>query len=154
MQTGTAGLQNIFDIDSIESRYENGMLGIESGSRKNAYWDQEETFQLEFMAQHTPPDHEKRQVNETMNEKTSFEKDTDTGFNKNPKVLKSVDSENGKLNKVQIDEKRKELLEALKKKKVLERLKEKGIETYKQNGLKKERIFLNEMASVRFRRKT
>lgn len=53
-----------------------------------------------------------------------------------------------------VDEKREELLEALKKKKVLERLKEKGIETYKQNGLKKERIFLNEMASVRFKRKT
>ncbi len=105
MQTGTAGLQNIFDIDSIESRYENGMLGIESGSRKKVYGAREETFQLEFMAQHTPPDHEKRQVNETMNEKTSVEKDTDTGINKNPKVLKSVDSENGKLDKVQIDEK-------------------------------------------------
>jgi len=105
MQTGTAGLQNIFDIDSIESRYENGLLGIESGSRKNAYGDLEETFQLEFMAQHTPPNHEKRQVNETMNEKTSVAKDNDTGINKNPKVLKAVDSETGKLDKIQIDEK-------------------------------------------------
>ncbi len=105
MQTGTAGLQNIFDIDSIESRYENGMLGIESGSRKNAYGDLEESFQLEFMAQHTPPNHEKRQVNETMNEKTSVAKDNDTGINKNPKVLKSVDSETGRLDKIQIDEK-------------------------------------------------
>ena len=60
MQTGTAGLQNIFDIDSIESRYENGMLGIESGSRKKVYGAREETFQLEFMAQHTPANHEKQ----------------------------------------------------------------------------------------------
>lgn len=53
-----------------------------------------------------------------------------------------------------VDKKRNELLEALKKKKVLEKLKEKGIETYNQNALNKERNFLNEMASVRFNRKT
>ena len=52
-----------------------------------------------------------------------------------------------------VDQKRNELLEALKKKKVLEKLKEKGVETYNQNALNKERSFLNEMASVRFNRK-
>jgi flagellar FliJ protein len=72
------------------------------------------------------------------------------------RLSKRLDMQNDRVlqSEQNVDEKREELLEALKKKKVLERLKEKGIETYKQNGLKKERIFLNEMASVRFRRKT
>jgi flagellar FliJ protein len=72
------------------------------------------------------------------------------------RLSKRLDMQNDRVfqSEQNVDEKRKELLEALKNKKVLERLKEKGIETYKQNGLKKERIFLNEMASVRFRRKT
>ena len=72
------------------------------------------------------------------------------------RLSKRLDMQNDRVfqSEQNVDEKRKELLEALKNKKVLERLKEKGIETYKQNGLKKERIFLNEMASVRFKRKT
>ena len=72
------------------------------------------------------------------------------------RLSKRLDMQNDRVfqSEQNVDEKRKELLEALKKKKVLERLKEKGLETYKQNGLKKERIFLNEMASVRFKRKT
>lgn len=71
------------------------------------------------------------------------------------RLSKSVDMQSDRVFQAEqnVDMKRKELLEALKKKKVLERLKEKGIETYKQNELKKERIFLNEMASVRFNRK-
>lgn len=52
-----------------------------------------------------------------------------------------------------VDKKRSELLEALKMKKILEKLKERGLEVYRKNALKKERSFLNEMASVRFRRK-
>lgn len=71
-------------------------------------------------------------------------------------LSRQLDMQNDRVFKSEknVDEKRNELLTALKKKKVLERLKEKGIETYKQDELKKERIFLNEMASVRFKRKT
>ena len=72
------------------------------------------------------------------------------------RLSKRLDKQNDRVfqSEQNVDVKRKELLEALKKKKVLERLKEKGIDTYKQDGLKKERNFLNEMASVRFKRKT
>lgn len=71
-------------------------------------------------------------------------------------LSRQLDMQNDRVFKSEknVDEKRNELLTALKKKKVLERLKEKGIETYKQDELKKDRIFLNEMASVRFKRKT
>ena len=71
------------------------------------------------------------------------------------RLSKRLDMQNDRVfqSEQNVNKKRKELLKALKKKKVLERLKEKGLETHKQNALKKERIFINEMASVRFKRK-
>jgi len=71
------------------------------------------------------------------------------------RLSKRIDILNDRVlqSEINVDQKRNELLEALKNKKVLDRLKEKGSETYKQNSLKKEHSFLNEMASVRFNRK-
>lgn len=54
----------------------------------------------------------------------------------------------------EVEKKREDLVEAMKNRKVLEKLKEKGLETYRNNLLKQERIFMNEMASVRFQRKS
>ncbi|MBW1900928.1 MAG: flagellar export protein FliJ [Deltaproteobacteria bacterium] len=50
-----------------------------------------------------------------------------------------------------VEQKREDLIEAMKNRKVLEKLKEKGWETYKHNMMKKEQEFMNEMAAVRFR---
>ena len=71
MQTGTAGLQNLSDIDSIESMCEKGMLGIESKFLKNASGDQGETFLMEFIAQHMPPNHETKS-NEYLKQKSEI----------------------------------------------------------------------------------
>ncbi len=51
----------------------------------------------------------------------------------------------------EVEQKREDLIEAMKNRKVLEKLKEKGWETYKHNMMKKEQEFMNEMAAVRFR---
>lgn len=52
-----------------------------------------------------------------------------------------------------VESKRKDLIEVMKNRKALEKLKEKGLEIYRQNLVKKEQNFMNEMASVRFNRK-
>ncbi|RLC29281.1 MAG: flagellar export protein FliJ [Deltaproteobacteria bacterium] len=49
-----------------------------------------------------------------------------------------------------VEEKRQELKAAMKDRKVIEKLKEKGLESFRLNIMKKEQIFLNEMAAVRF----
>ena len=52
-----------------------------------------------------------------------------------------------------VESKRKDLVEAVKKRKAMEILKEKGLKKYKQKLLLDEQNFMNEMASVRFKRK-
>ncbi len=51
-----------------------------------------------------------------------------------------------------VEKKREDLVEAVKNRKALEKLKEKGLETYRNNLLKQEQSLMNEMASVRFQR--
>jgi flagellar FliJ protein len=53
-----------------------------------------------------------------------------------------------------VDQKRNELIEAMKNRKILEKLKEKKGEAYRQEVMKKEMRFLNEVAVDRFNRKT
>lgn len=48
-----------------------------------------------------------------------------------------------------VEEKRKALIEAMKRRKALEKLKEKGLQSYNRGILKKEQNFMNEMASSR-----
>jgi flagellar FliJ protein len=50
----------------------------------------------------------------------------------------------------EVEQKREDLIEAMKNRKALEKLKEKGLQTYKHNRMRKEREFMNEMAAVRF----
>ena len=52
-----------------------------------------------------------------------------------------------------VDAKRDDLIEAVKKRKALEILKEKGFKRYQQRMLLNERNFMDEMASVRFKPK-
>lgn len=52
-----------------------------------------------------------------------------------------------------VELKREDLVGAMKNRKVIEKLKEKGWETYKHNMLRKEENFMNEMAAVRFKPK-
>ena len=54
--------------------------------------------------------------------------------------------------KKQFEQKRRELLDIVKKRKTLEKLKEKELKTYQQQQLKKERVFLDEVATTRFNR--
>ena len=54
----------------------------------------------------------------------------------------------------EVEQKREDLIEAMKNRKVLEKLKEKGWETYKHNMMRKEQEFMNEMVAVRFRHKS
>jgi len=49
-----------------------------------------------------------------------------------------------------LDQKREDLIEALKKKKILEKIKEKGWKEYRQELIKGEQDFLNELAINRF----
>ena len=49
------------------------------------------------------------------------------------------------------NQKRQELIAAMKKRKTLDRLKEKGLHAYEQEQLKKERNFMDEVAGHRFR---
>ncbi len=51
-----------------------------------------------------------------------------------------------------VEKKRVDLVEAMKNRKALEKLKEKGFEEYRKNLMKQEQNFMNEMASVRFQR--
>jgi len=51
------------------------------------------------------------------------------------------------------DQKREDLIEAMKKRKILEKLKEKRLELYQQEVIKKERDFLNEVGINMFNRK-
>ena len=53
----------------------------------------------------------------------------------------------------QVELKREELIVAMKNRKALENLKEKGLEKYNRLVMKKEQEFMNEMASVRFKSK-
>ena len=53
-----------------------------------------------------------------------------------------------------VDAKRADLIEAVKKRKALEILKEKGFKRYQQRMLLNERNFMDEMASVRFKHKS
>jgi flagellar FliJ protein len=55
--------------------------------------------------------------------------------------------------KKRFDEKRKDLIEAMKKRKVMEKLKEKRFKLYQQEVTKKEQGFLNEVAINMFNRK-
>jgi flagellar FliJ protein len=50
----------------------------------------------------------------------------------------------------EVEQKREHLVEAMKNRKALEMLKEKGWKTYKHNMIKKEQEVMNEMATVRF----
>jgi flagellar FliJ protein len=50
-----------------------------------------------------------------------------------------------------VEKKRVELIDAMKNRKALEKLKEKGFEKYKLDMMRKEQNFMNEMASVRFK---
>ena len=50
----------------------------------------------------------------------------------------------------EVDQKREELVASMKDRKILENLKAKGLEDYNNSMIKKERDFMNEMASVRF----
>ena len=52
--------------------------------------------------------------------------------------------------KKRFEQKRRELLEIVKKRKTLEKLKEKGFKTFEQQQLKKERNFLDEVAATHF----
>ena len=52
-----------------------------------------------------------------------------------------------------VESKREDLVEAVKKRKAMEILKEKGLKKYNQKLLLDEQNFMNEMASVRFKRK-
>jgi flagellar FliJ protein len=52
-----------------------------------------------------------------------------------------------------VDQKRSELIDAMKNRKILEKLKEKKGEAYRQEVMKKEMRFLNEVAVDRFNRK-
>jgi flagellar FliJ protein len=51
-----------------------------------------------------------------------------------------------------LDQKREDLIEALKKRKILEKIKEKGWKEYRQELIKIEQNFLNELAIKRFNR--
>ncbi|NNF99214.1 MAG: flagellar export protein FliJ [Desulfobacteraceae bacterium] len=51
------------------------------------------------------------------------------------------------------EEKRLEVVEAMKKRQILEKLKEKGLQAYSKKLLKKEQDFLNEVAVTRFNRR-
>jgi flagellar FliJ protein len=51
------------------------------------------------------------------------------------------------------DEKREDLIEAIKKRKVIEKLKEKSFKLYQQEITKKEQDFMNEVAINQFNRK-
>lgn len=53
----------------------------------------------------------------------------------------------------EVDEKREELTAAMKNRKILENLKERGLERYRETLNKKELEFMNEMSSVRFKLK-
>jgi flagellar FliJ protein len=50
--------------------------------------------------------------------------------------------------------KRQDLIAAMKKRKTLDRLKEKGLQAYEQEQLKKERSFMDEVASRQFNQKS
>jgi len=52
-----------------------------------------------------------------------------------------------------VGQKREDLIEAMKNRKTLENLEEKGRKAYKQNLMRKEQKMMNEMASVRFKQK-
>ncbi len=52
-----------------------------------------------------------------------------------------------------VAEKREELIEAVKNRKALEKLEEKGLEKYEHDMMRKEQNFINEMAAVRFKHK-
>jgi flagellar FliJ protein len=60
---------------------------------------------------------------------------------------KVIDAENA------VELKREDLIEAMKNRKALERLKEKGWETYKYQMMRREQSFINEMAAFRFKNK-
>jgi flagellar protein FliJ len=51
----------------------------------------------------------------------------------------------------EVNHKRKKLIEAIKNRKILDKLKEKGYASYKHDMLRDEQNFINEMASVRFK---
>ena len=55
--------------------------------------------------------------------------------------------------KKRIEQKRRELIEIVKKRKTLEKLKDKGLNTFEQQQLKKERDLLDEGAATRFNAK-
>ena len=55
--------------------------------------------------------------------------------------------------KKRFEQKRRELLDIVKKRKSLEKLKEKGFNTFQQQQLKKERDLLDEVAATRFKAK-
>jgi len=53
-----------------------------------------------------------------------------------------------------LERKRIDLVDAMKNRKILEKLKEQGLSKYKEDTNRKEQCFMNEMASVRFTQKT
>lgn len=70
-------------------------------------------------------------------------------------VSKCLDSQKEKILNTEkdIDQKREDLCEAMKNRKALERLRERGFETYKYAMMKKEQSFINDMAAARFKNK-
>ena len=77
-------------------------------------------------------------------------------FNYLDKLSKDIDKQRRRLKDVEqkYDIKRNELMEAMKKRKTLERLKEKEMQAYNYSKMKVEQDMMNEVAANRFIRKT
>jgi len=71
------------------------------------------------------------------------------------RLTADIDKQNRRVvqTKKRIEQKRRELIEIVKKRKTLEKLKDKGFNTFEQQQLKKERDLLDEVAATRFNAK-
>jgi len=71
-------------------------------------------------------------------------------------LSKRVDMQKERITEAEndVERKREDLVGAMKNRKVIEKLKEKGWETFKHNMLRKEQNFMNEMAAIRFKPKS
>jgi flagellar protein FliJ len=71
------------------------------------------------------------------------------------KLLMDIDSQKKMVDQIaiKVNMKRSEVIEGMKNRRTLEKLEEKGLESYRQALLNKEQSFINEMASVRFNKK-
>lgn len=71
------------------------------------------------------------------------------------KLLMDIESQKKMVDQIalKVNMKRSEVIEGMKNRRTLEKLEEKGRESYRQILLNKEQSFINEMASVRFNKK-